>query len=353
MGLFLTFVHFSVLVFLSLRQILKNLYGHEPVEESAKWTASFLLSGSVSLLSCLIERDALPLYLALDLAGIYHISSSVIPFSWSKTVSVASVSVQALLSVFLLVNRLMLHAALPSVLFSYMAVTVCCMTAMLFLYAIYSRLNDIKVVLSSGSVWSMVCLSVDSVYTVMILLAAIVMNVSGLTLSSLILVSMVAALCVRVRNSSVFVFRVNLERRIVESMKGSQVDFAGESPGTDQLYKNIYERLLGYFETHRPYLNNELTINDIVDVVFTNKLYISKAISHCTGRNFCQFVNYYRVTYAVELFREDPQLKVVDLSSRSGFNTTNSFTAAFKLYMGEKPGDWCRKERARLTTRNS
>ena len=132
-------------------------------------------------------------------------------------------------------------------------------------------------------------------------------------------------------------------------MKVSQVDFVGETPGTDQLYKNIYERLLRYFDLHKPYLNNELTINDIVEVVFTNKLYISKAINHCTGRNFCQFVNYYRVTHAVALFREDPQLKVIELTSRSGFNSTTSFSAAFKLYMGEKPGDWCRKERVRLS----
>ena len=132
-------------------------------------------------------------------------------------------------------------------------------------------------------------------------------------------------------------------------MKVSQSEFAGESPGTISLYNNIYERLLEYFEKRQPYLNSELTINDVVDVVLTNKLYISKAISHCTGRNFCQFVNYYRITHAVKLFRENPMLKVVELSAKSGFNSTVSFSAAFRLYMGENPGDWCRKERARLS----
>ena len=70
-------------------------------------------------------------------------------------------------------------------------------------------------------------------------------------------------------------------------------------------------RVIDYFDTSRPYLNHELTINDIVNVLFTNKLYISKAISAYTGRNFCQFVNYYRVTYAVELFRKDTSCKRV------------------------------------------
>ena len=150
-------------------------------------------------------------------------------------------------------------------------------------------------------------------------------------------------------NSSLFVVFVRHERRIIESMKVSQAEYTGASPGTATLYNNIYERLLEYFEKHQPYLNSELTINDIVDTVFTNKLYISKAISHCTGRNFCQFVNYYRITHAVKVFRENPQLKVVELAGKSGFNSTTSFSAAFRLFMGESPGDWCRKERARLS----
>ena len=114
------------------------------------------------------------------------------------------------------------------------------------------------------------------------------------------------------------------------------------------MYKNLYERVLEYFVEEKPYLNPNLTINDIVEVVFSNKLYISKAISQYTGRNFCQFVNYYRVIHAVELYRNNTNLKVLELASRSGFNSVVSFGMAFRLYMGEKPGDWCRKEKYRL-----
>ena len=77
-------------------------------------------------------------------------------------------------------------------------------------------------------------------------------------------------------------------------------------------------------------------------------LYISKAICAYTGRNFCQFVNYYRIAYAVELFRSNPNMKIVDISSRSGFNSSVSFTMAFRLFMGDKPSDWFRRERAIL-----
>ena len=130
-------------------------------------------------------------------------------------------------------------------------------------------------------------------------------------------------------------------------MKISHVDTRAESPGSAVLYKNIYDRIQEYFTEDKPYLNNNLTINDVVEVVFSNKLYISRAISQFTGRNFCQFVNYYRVVHAIELFRNNTSLKVTELATLSGFNTSVSFGMAFRLYMGEKPGDWCRKERYR------
>lgn len=52
--------------------------------------------------------------------------------------------------------------------------------------------------------------------------------------------------------------------------------------------------------------------------------------------------------YAVELFRSDPTLKVLELATKCGFNSVVSFGMAFRLYMGEKPGDWCRREKFRL-----
>ena len=106
-----------------------------------------------------------------------------------------------------------------------------------------------------------------------------------------------------------------------------------------------------YFEKDKPFLNGNLSINDIVAVVCTNKLYISRAISQHTGRNFCQFVNYHRVMYSVDCFRRNPDLKVTELWSMCGFNTIVSYNMAFKLFMGENPSDWCRKERIRIFRR--
>ena len=350
---FLTSVLFFLLLYLALRQIFKNRHAYEPVEDNAKWLPIVLLVCAIVLLvDCLLGAtsfDAVCFFLSLALLPIYPLTSSVIPLVWTGTISIVSISLQTLSILTSIVCRLSFGYVIPDVLFCYASVAICCSVAVIFLASISLRLYDIKMVMRTGSVWSMVCLSVDSLYMVSILLTGVVLPYLDAYSSTVILMLIIVALSVRIRNTSVFVIFTDHERKIVESIKVSQVECTCESAGTDQLYNNIYERLLHYFEKHKPYLNHELTINDIVDVVFTNKLYISRAISHCTGRNFCQFVNYYRITYAIELFRANPQLKVVELADLCGFNSTTSFSAAFRLYMGESPGDWCRKERVRLT----
>ena len=224
----------------------------------------------------------------------------------------------------------------------------------------YVYMKNVMVV---GSVWNSVCIIIDVIYLAVLVLCSgtCLMTVhfcGGFTqvnvaVFTIIMIALQAALHRRICTSSLFILWTTHERRIVESMRLTNADITTATPGSDVLYKNIYDRILEYFEQSRPYLNPDLSINDVVGVLFTNKVYISKAIYACTNRNFCQFVNYYRVRYAMELFRNNPSLKVVEVSTRSGFNSAVSFNMAFRLFMGEKPSEWFRHERARLTKQKS
>lgn len=226
------------------------------------------------------------------------------------------------------------------------------------IYMIYYRICSVRRVMKSGTVWFSLCMCVDMLYILAVLLETVIyVSVSNLLgtysgihsdLFVLLLTATVSALAVRLLMDSVFILYHRHERRIVESLKVSQIEVMGDNSRNDYQYKEVYERVLQYFDREKPYLNGELTINDLVKVLYSNKLYISKAISHYTGRNFCQFVNYYRVTYSIERFRANPDLKVLELSLQSGFNSVVSFNMAFRLFMGESPSEWCRKERNKL-----
>lgn len=223
-------------------------------------------------------------------------------------------------------------------------------------YGIWRYIDNAKVVLRSGSVWHSVCLSVEYVYLIIIFgvmsLAhtgyVLIENEISVYAAVLILWTISMALSFRILMDSVLVLCNRAERRIVESLKVSAVEVPNEVTRSDTAYQEIYDRIVACFETERPYLRSDLTIDDLVKVVFSNKLYISRAISQITGRNFCQFVNYYRVMHSIETFRKNPELKVTELASLSGFNSLVSFSMAFRLYMNENPSDWIRKERNRM-----
>ena len=158
----------------------------------------------------------------------------------------------------------------------------------------------------------------------------------------------VMALAFRIANDSAMIFSHRMERRILESLKVAAVEVPNDVTKADTAYQEIYDRIVAYFETEKPYLRSDLIIDDLVKVVFSNKLYISRAISQITGRNFCQFVNYYRVIHSMECFRNNPDHKIHELASMSGFNSIVSYNMAFRLFMGENPSDWCRKEKSRI-----
>jgi AraC-like DNA-binding protein len=239
--------------------------------------------------------------------------------------------------------------------FLWMTVFLVLIYVLLFLAGVWFRVREVRAVMQAGTVWAGVSFATETVYVVIVLTEVTALMLVAFRselaacASSLLLAGAMTAYGLRIACDSLFVLMKRHERRIVESMKISPVEVSGMEP--DDIYKDIYERVLEYFDRDKPFLNGDLTINDVVSVVFTNKLYISRAISQHTGRNFCQFVNYHRVMYSVECFRRNPDLKVTELWSMCGFNTIVSYNMAFKLFMGENPSDWCRKEKVRIFRR--
>ncbi|MGN1215489.1 MAG: helix-turn-helix domain-containing protein [Candidatus Cryptobacteroides sp.] len=126
---------------------------------------------------------------------------------------------------------------------------------------------------------------------------------------------------------------IRLLRR--ESGCGNSADPAGDSR-----LKVLYSRIVAYMEKEQPFLDPEFSMQQMARDLYSNKLYLSKAINTNSGKNFRQFVNYYRIEYAKTLFRKDPRLRINEASDMSGFHSVVSFNMAFKLNTGLTPSEW-------------
>ena len=107
----------------------------------------------------------------------------------------------------------------------------------------------------------------------------------------------------------------------------------------------LYDRCCRYMTERRPFLVESFSLQDLASALFTNKVYLSRTINRYSGKNFRQYLNYYRIMYAMELFRKNMSLKVHELAELSGFRSPTSFFNAFKKVMGESPSDWCERIR--------
>ncbi len=157
---------------------------------------------------------------------------------------------------------------------------------------------------------------------------------------SVLVVAVVIYLGVRLYRKEAEIRALNVVRPDVEDILPSDSD--NDFTATDQF---LYDRCCRYMVERRPFLVIGYRLQDLANSLYTNRSYLSKTINRFSGKNFRAYVNYYRVMYAMELFRANMSLRVIDLAELSGFRNESSFLNNFKSVMGESPSIWCARIR--------
>ena len=92
-------------------------------------------------------------------------------------------------------------------------------------------------------------------------------------------------------------------RAVLEQPKKS--DDASETYELAAIDQYLYDRCCRYMTEFRPFLVKTFSLQDLANAVFTNKYYLSKTINRFSGKNFRQYVNYYRIMYSMDVFRKN------------------------------------------------
>lgn len=120
-------------------------------------------------------------------------------------------------------------------------------------------------------------------------------------------------------------------------------DFAVNQTTSPSESAALMQRIVLLMEEQKYYLKSDLKLSDVATALSTNRNVISNCINSQGGCSFSQFVNTYRINHAKELMRRQPDIKIVEVWTASGFTTESYFFRAFKAVTGLTPNEWKQK----------
>ncbi len=111
---------------------------------------------------------------------------------------------------------------------------------------------------------------------------------------------------------------------------------------------NQLEKLVHFIETEQPFLNAQLSLRSLAEMLDLHPNKLSYLINEKTGMNFNEFINQFRLVHFKQL-ANDPKnahLTILGMAYESGFNSKTVFNAYFKKAEGTTPGSWMKNGKA-------
>lgn len=100
------------------------------------------------------------------------------------------------------------------------------------------------------------------------------------------------------------------------------------------------ERLLQLMEDDKPYLNSNLKLVELAEIIKLTPHQLSQVINQQLKKSFFDFINGYRVKEAKKMLQEKQEEKILTIAYEAGFNSKAAFNRAFKKHTSTSPSQF-------------
>ncbi len=144
-------------------------------------------------------------------------------------------------------------------------------------------------------------------------------------------------------------FRAFQHKNLFEGLPQKSIDDKLDEKNDDQEQINedqeLTAQLCREMESKKYYLNHDLTIHDLARSLQISARLISACINRNLKLNFTEWVNNYRVDYALTMLKDPKKnhFSIEGIGTDSGFKSRSAMYTAFKKKTGKTPG-YYRKE---------
>jgi AraC-like DNA-binding protein len=108
----------------------------------------------------------------------------------------------------------------------------------------------------------------------------------------------------------------------------------------------IAQTVVNYMRTKKPFLEPELTLDQLASLLSLKPRILSQAINEILRLNFYNFINRYRIEEASRMLTnpKNKKITILEILYEAGFNSKSSFNTLFKRYTGLTPTEFRKKQ---------
>ncbi|MEN2436584.1 AraC family transcriptional regulator [Weeksellaceae bacterium A-14] len=146
-----------------------------------------------------------------------------------------------------------------------------------------------------------------------------------------------------------------LENKLQQKSKPASLDYEsisnyGKSVLSEDIFNDLQNKLLD-FEANNGFKENGLTIDNVANILHTNKSYLSQYINDVKEMNFSKYISTLRINYITRLMYDDPHyldLKVKGLAEECGIGSRQNFSDLFYEINGIRPAEFIKQRKAEI-----
>lgn len=98
--------------------------------------------------------------------------------------------------------------------------------------------------------------------------------------------------------------------------------------------KGLYDLILQVMRDEKPYANENFDIDRLVELVNSNRTYVSRAINAVYGKNFRSWLADYRNAMVIQALKKDPHIEVPRLAHHNGYGNSETLVRQFRKHNG-------------------
>lgn len=111
----------------------------------------------------------------------------------------------------------------------------------------------------------------------------------------------------------------------------------------DDVAQNAHKRLLQIMSEQKPYLEPNLTLRTLADMLDISPNHLSQIINQYQQQNFNDFINKNRIEEFIQKASGNKNFTILAHAFDSGFNSKSSFNSVFKKHKGMTPSQYMSK----------